>query len=82
MDECVIGGERGWDKEEVKGEDQVFVTGKRRELIGRCSGVDGDEEQLRCVTLDSFVPVGAVRCRSHGLLQGASFITTVALFSA
>lgn len=49
---------KGWGKEEVKGEDQVFVTGKRRELIGRCLGVDGDEEQLRCVTLDSFVPVG------------------------
>lgn len=82
MDECVRGGERGWDKEEVKGEDQVFVTGKRRQLIGRCLGFDGDEEQLRCVTLDSFVPVSAVRCRSHGLLRGTSFIMSVALFSA
>lgn len=79
MDECVR-GERGWDKEEVKGEDQVFVTRKRRELFGRCLGVDGDDEQLRCVTLDSFVPVGAVRCRS--LLRGTSFIMSVALFSA
>lgn len=68
MDEHVRGGEKGWDKEEVKGEDQVFVSGKRRELVGRCLGVDGDEEQLRCVTLDSFVPVTAVRCRAHGRL--------------
>lgn len=82
MDECVRGGEKGWDEEEVKGEDQVCVTGKRRELIWSCLGVDEDEEQLRFVTLDSFVPVGAVRCRSHGLLQGTSFIMSIAAFSA
>lgn len=39
-------------------------------LIGSCLGVEEDPEQLRWVTLDAFVPVAAVRGRSHGLLQG------------